>query len=792
MSDLGYVPKVVYWGGGTPSALTAGQIELIGTALKDNFDLSSVSEYSVESSPETLSAETIAAFQSAGMNRLSVGIQSFDASELRRAGRAHSAEQADSAVRRAEQLGCANRNVDIITGFPRQTEEVLKDTLAKTIALRPEHVTSYSYHAVSETAMFRQIERGHLAALNTDQRALAQDLAYQMLTASGYDEYMPMYYSLGPHHKFGAELYYFDWEGDHFGFGSGANSVLATHKLTNARGNLQQYISSPTTCDILEKPGISAALSEKLQALGRHGTPAELPAVFPPVRLRLQRTAGSTSDEGFPHRARSRWLSPPPHGQRGLHLATRRRLARRRAAAAGAADEDGPGGGPGSPGRDDVTSSVLERLEGLVSPFGVIAGARALQARRGLGDVMDGTSAFFGTPVLHLEDRYSAELKQLREHQWEKAQGFGRTFKDPQDARLKAIAEAAERYSSADFGEPVRWSSYRDLGPAALDPGRIPRCSDLELAVPGCPLYSFDPSARIRWVQGIDLPSGDEIWIPAIMAYYGLRQVKPAEHFWYRISTGFAVHSDPVEALVRGICEVIERDAIAISWLQKLALPLVADQELSEDVREMISCGHSHFSRYWLFDATTDLAVPTVLCLGAATYASRLAHSLGCSTGLTIGSAAKKAMLEACFTRRCELATDVPDNQADFHSIFDGARYMAAPSRWPAFGFMVEDAENRPTLDHDELPSDPRATLAGLLKVLSEKGMSAIAIDRTTRELAAVGLTSVNVVIPELQPMSLHPLAQYRAHPRLYTAPEHMGYPVLPEEELNSWPIPFD
>jgi coproporphyrinogen III oxidase-like Fe-S oxidoreductase len=340
LSDLGYVPKVVYWGGGTPSALNAGQIELIGTALKDNFDLSSVSEYSVESSPETLSAETIAAFQGAGMNRLSVGIQSFDASELRRAGRAHSAEQADNAVRRAKQLGCANRNVDIITGFPRQTEEALKDTLAKTIALRPEHVTSYSYHAVSETAMFRQIERGHLTALNTDQRALAQDLAYQMLTASGYDEYMPMYYSLGPHHKFGAELYYFDWEGDHFGFGSGANSVLATHKLTNARGNLQPYISSPTTCDILEKPGISAALGESFRLMAVTGRRLsyrrfsrrfgfDFSELLEEPRMRAFRVVLDRADSPLRLTASEAYVSPPAGGWHGgelLRLTRRMRM----------------------------------------------------------------------------------------------------------------------------------------------------------------------------------------------------------------------------------------------------------------------------------------------------------------------------------------------------------------------------------------------------------------------------------------------------------------------------------
>jgi ribosomal protein S12 methylthiotransferase accessory factor len=74
---------------------------------------------------------------------------------------------------------------------------------------------------------------------------------------------------------------------------------------------------------------------------------------------------------------------------------------------------------------------------------------------------------------------------------------------------------------------------------------------------------------------------------------------------------------------------------------------------------------------------------------------------------------------------------------------------------------------------------------------LSGKGMQVLAVNCTTRELAAVGLTAVNVIIPDLQPMSLLPLAQYRAHPRLYSAPLLMGYPSLPEEELNPWPVPY-
>jgi ribosomal protein S12 methylthiotransferase accessory factor len=89
------------------------------------------------------------------------------------------------------------------------------------------------------------------------------------------------------------------------------------------------------------------------------------------------------------------------------------------------------------------------------------------------------------------------------------------------------------------------------------------------------------------------------------------------------------------------------------------------------------------------------------------------------------------------------------------------------------------------------LPDDPADALAWLLDTLSRKGMQAIAVDRTPRELRAAGLTAVNVVIPDLQPMSLYPLSQCRAHPRLYQAPLLMGYPSHSEEDLNPWPQPF-
>jgi oxygen-independent coproporphyrinogen-3 oxidase len=271
LTALGYVPDLVYWGGGTPSILSVDQIGIIANALRENFDLSEVREYTVESSPETLTADKISEFQAAGMNRISVGVQSFNESELRLAGRSHSPAEATEALLRAESQGCTNRNVDLITGFPRQTLEMLESTLTKTLELRPEHITAYSYYEARDTVMARRIARGSLSALDSEDQASAQELLVEMLTGNGYSEYMPMYYSQGEQNRFKGELHYFNWEGDHFGFGSGAFSVLAAHRTLNSRGNLDGYISSPTSFDHFDRADLRIAVDESLTLLFANG-----------------------------------------------------------------------------------------------------------------------------------------------------------------------------------------------------------------------------------------------------------------------------------------------------------------------------------------------------------------------------------------------------------------------------------------------------------------------------------------------------------------------------------------
>jgi ribosomal protein S12 methylthiotransferase accessory factor len=293
-------------------------------------------------------------------------------------------------------------------------------------------------------------------------------------------------------------------------------------------------------------------------------------------------------------------------------------------------------------------------------------------------------------------------------------------------------------------------------------------------------------------VPGIDLLDGGEVQVPAVMASYGVAPL-PAERFWHRISTGTAVHTDPVRALTGALLEVVERDLIAVLWLQRLPVPPLAGRHVTERARYLLDRAARRFVGTYLFDATTDLGVPAVYVLQAAEFDERAYRVVGCGTGVNLGQAAERALLELATLREAFHADEpVPGRVQDFDHVMHGARYMARPDRAAAFDFLLDGLADRPAPDHDpRLPDEPDALLRHLLDLLRARDMPAVAVDHTSREMAYAGLTALTVLVPDLMPMSLQPLARYLAHPRLYDAPRRMGHRVLPEPEVNPWPQPF-
>jgi ribosomal protein S12 methylthiotransferase accessory factor len=278
------------------------------------------------------------------------------------------------------------------------------------------------------------------------------------------------------------------------------------------------------------------------------------------------------------------------------------------------------------------------------------------------------------------------------------------------------------------------------------------------------------------------------------MACFGLADPAPAELFSPRISTGFAVHTDPVEAVVGGLLEVLERDAVAVLWLQRLRVPRLTAVELGPRVAELIEWCRLRFMDVHFFDATTDLGVPSAYCLICSEHDRRAYRVVGASADRDLASAAEKALLEALGTPMFihHVAEDeVPQDFTAIGAAGDTARYMGLADRGAAFDFLLDEGARGPAAAPAPLAADPAVVLRDLVARLAGAGMRPVVVDRTTSELADVGLTAVNVVVADAQPMSLHPLAQFTAHPRLYEAPARMGHPVCRPEELNPWPQPL-
>lgn len=428
------------------------------------------------------------------------------------------------------------------------------------------------------------------------------------------------------------------------------------------------------------------------------------------------------------------------------------------------------------------TPRDLTALDALVSPFGLVSRTGELSAT--------------GRPkAVRLWKAEGGAPDPRRLGRTDEIIGGGYGWDDPDLARFIAIAEAAERYAGRDvLGEHRVLASAHELAGECLEPERYPRCSASEYAHPACPVVPFDPGAVIRWTSGLDLISREPTWVPSVMACYGLADTMPAERFCDRLSTGFAVHTDPVEAVVRGIFEAIERDANAVLWLQRLPLPLLDPAHLGERVAWLIEWCRLRFMEVRVFDSTTDLGVPTAFCVISAEHDRRAHRVVGAGCGRDLPGAAYKALLEALSTPtfiRFEPETAVPDSLDRMHAAGDTTRYMGRAEHGRAFDFLLSGTDRPPSVVRPPLPADPATTLAELLTRLAVAGMRPVVVDRTPGELADVGLTAVNVVIPDLQPMSLVPLAQFTAHPRLYEAPARMGYRVLPEAELNPWPQPM-
>lgn len=222
----------LFFGGGTPSLLTPEQAGSIVAAARDLFGLREDAEVTLEANPESLDAGSLAGLREAGVNRLSIGVQSQQRAGLRVLGRGHTAQNAESAISAARDAGFDNVSLDFIFGWPGQTDADWQADLDRILAWQPEHVSLYSLIVEPGTPMHSAVDRGILRALDDDTIAGFYEQAAETLAGAGWQHYEIANWAREPRYRSRHNQRY--WQaGPYHGFGAGAYGTIGRVRASN-------------------------------------------------------------------------------------------------------------------------------------------------------------------------------------------------------------------------------------------------------------------------------------------------------------------------------------------------------------------------------------------------------------------------------------------------------------------------------------------------------------------------------------------------------------------------------
>ena len=232
-------PETVYVGGGTPTALSGEQLGTVVALLKSVFG--TAPEFTMEVNPGTVDGSLLKKLREWGVNRLSIGVQSFDDNLLKRLGRIHTAAQAEEAVKLAREAGFDNLSLDLMYGLPGQTMEMLQASVEKAMALEPEHISIYGLQVEEGTPFYREQEAGTLNVPENEVTEAMYDYLTDFLPEQGYRRYEISNYAK-PGRESRHNLSY--WQDvPYLGLGSAAHSYLDGMRLENV-ADLDEYIST--------------------------------------------------------------------------------------------------------------------------------------------------------------------------------------------------------------------------------------------------------------------------------------------------------------------------------------------------------------------------------------------------------------------------------------------------------------------------------------------------------------------------------------------------------------------
>lgn len=232
----------IYFGGGTPSLLDTSELTQILDAIGKNFTFSSTPmEITLEANPDDISTEKILEWKKAGINRLSIGIQSFFEEDLSFMNRGHNALQAERCIQIAQDAGISNLSIDLIFGFPLLSDEKWKHNIERVFEFKIPHVSCYGMTVEPKTALASFIEKGKVLPLDQEQSAKQYEFLIECLTENGFEHYEISNFALPGFEAVHNSNY---WSGQYYlGIGPSAHSYNGISRQWNVANNAK-YMQS--------------------------------------------------------------------------------------------------------------------------------------------------------------------------------------------------------------------------------------------------------------------------------------------------------------------------------------------------------------------------------------------------------------------------------------------------------------------------------------------------------------------------------------------------------------------
>ncbi|MBB4825775.1 oxygen-independent coproporphyrinogen-3 oxidase [Sporosarcina luteola] len=233
--------ETVFLGGGTPTALSEKQLKRLLEIIRTYIDVEAVKEFSTEANPDELTDEKLRVLKDGGVNRLSIGVQSFDDELLRKIGRTHGSLDAERVISKARDIGFENMSIDLIYGLPGQSIQQWEHTLDRALAIDLPHYSAYSLIIEPKTVFYNLMNKGKLPLPGEDIEAEMFGMLMERMEKQGRSQYEISNFSIPGYESIHNMIY---WQNDEYaGIGAGAHGFLKGMRYANI-GPLKKYMEN--------------------------------------------------------------------------------------------------------------------------------------------------------------------------------------------------------------------------------------------------------------------------------------------------------------------------------------------------------------------------------------------------------------------------------------------------------------------------------------------------------------------------------------------------------------------